>query len=534
MEPAHFWVTCAFGRDAVASPPGDAASDARHFSATTLSRGQVKPFVLADIGEGITECEIVKWLVKPGDTVEEFDPVVEVMSDKASVEITSPFTGKVTELSGAAGDMLKVGSTLCTIEIGESDAVEAAEDTDVPSPPAPTSAEASQPTSSIDLLRATVSSSSSTSRTNSSSEILATPATRRFAREKGVDLAAVQGTGRNGRVMKEDVLAAANSNQDNRPHAPSKEAVSPSSPPKSVPARESTLIPLSPTRRAMFRAMTGSLAIPHFAYSDTIDVTELERLRLSLSSTIPLRFRKTLSPADELALARQGHWGSTVERVAPERQVDRVTLLPLLLKALSLAMAEHPLFLCWHDSSADEPALLRRRSTDISVALASNAPSGGLFTPVLRNTDQSSIFDLASSLAHLQSFLPPASSSASSSAPKFPPDYQGAGTLTLSNVGVIGGRNTHPVVPPTGQLAIGAIGRTRVEPRFAKGDEKRAKKVAAGLDALEEGKEWKIEPRLVMDATFTADHRLVEGVELARLVETWKQIIEEPSRLLAR
>ncbi|GAA6038714.1 hypothetical protein JCM8097_002361 [Rhodosporidiobolus ruineniae] len=498
------------------------------------SNGQLKPFVLADIGEGITECEIVKWLVKPGDKVEEFDPLVEVMSDKASVEITSPFSGTVESLAGGVGDMLKVGSTLCDIrvvgEAGEPAAEPAASsepDLAAPSPP-PSPAQVVPPPPPA--------ASSSASR----SDILATPATRRIAHELGIDLSRVKGTGKDGRTTREDVLAASNgAATPSTPSSPT--AAIPTSSTGSSPA-SSTSIPLSSTRRAMFRAMTASLSIPHFAYSEFLDVTELERLRVKLSAQIPLKYRKTLSAAEEAALARQAYWTGEVgvPRVEEGKRIERVTLLPLLLKALSLAMAEHPLFLCSlspppssSSSSGDEPTLVRRTSHDLAIALSSPSPSGGLYTPVLRSVERSSVFDLASQIAFLQSLLSPSSPSSSSAAPKFPPEHQGTPTLTLSNVGVVGGRTTHPVVPPTGQLAIGAVGRVRVEPRFAKGrEEGRARRVATGLE--EEGEaEWKVEPRLVLDATFSADHRVVEGVELARLVETWKRIVEEPSRLLA-
>ncbi|GAA5846002.1 hypothetical protein JCM11251_001717, partial [Rhodosporidiobolus azoricus] len=223
-------------------------------------------------------------------------------------------------------------------------------------------------------------------------------------------------------------------------------------------------------------------------------------------------------------------------RVEEAKRIDRVTLLPLLLRALSLAVAKHPLFLCTLSPPASastsrdiEPTLQRRPAHDISIALSSPSASGGLYTPVLRSVESASIFSLASQLAYLQSLI-----TSQTGAPKFPPENQGSGSLTLSNVGVVGGRTTHPVIPPTGQLAIGAVGRVRVEPRFAKGtEEERARRVAGGVEEDVGGREWKVEPRLVLDATFSADHRVVEGVELARLVETWKRTVEEPSRLMA-
>ncbi|GAA5894895.1 hypothetical protein JCM8208_006099 [Rhodotorula glutinis] len=524
----------------------------RLFSSTTARDRERKPFVLADIGEGITEVEIVKWLVNEGDTVEEFDPIVEVMSDKASVEITSPFSGQVVGLSGAAGDMLRVGNVLCEVEVDGEGAGEDVQSPTMPlaaaEPVAATASSEAPPPPSMDGPLEPVDRSDSVAVQDK--DVLATPGTRRFAREHGVDLGELTGTGKNGRVTKEDVYAfvsggSSSSASPSTPSAPRPASPSPapaaaksSPPPAPTATTDSTTVPLSPTRRAMFRAMTASLAIPHFAYSDTLDVTELERLRRSLSSNIPLAMRRVLSPADEATLARQAHWsgsdgGAEAQRVDEGKRIDRVTLLPLLLKALSLAVAEHPLFLHTLSSSSStssDPVLVRRTSHDISVALSSPSPAGGLFTPVLRDVQHSSVFALASQLAGLQSCL-----STSSSAPRFPSEHSGAGTLTLSNVGVVGGRGTHPVIPPTGQLAIGAVGRVRVEPRFAQGkEEERAKRVAQGVEEDEEEREWKVEPRLVLDATFTADHRVVEGVELARLVETWKRIVEKPSRLMVQ
>ncbi|GEM11291.1 2-oxoisovalerate dehydrogenase E2 component [Rhodotorula toruloides] len=503
----------------------------RLFSASATPAGQVKPFVLADIGEGITECEIVKWLVKEGDVIEEFDPVVEVMSDKASVEITSPFSGKIASLAGAAGDMLKVGSVLCSIEVagGESDA-EAA-------PPAAQSAPEPSPAPTTPSVAFSLSSSTGFSLAPShtphsrpsSNDILATPATRRFAREHNVDLSSITGTGRDGRITKEDIWNFVSESASSATTTAPARVPAPSGGSAPAPTAESTTIPLNSTRKAMYRAMSASLQIPHFSYSDVVDVTAIERMRLTLAANIPLQYRKTLKPADEATLARHEQW-SGAARVDPTRQFDRITLLPLLLKALSLAMSEHPIFTCTLSPppsagpASTDPSLVRRPTHDISVALSNPSPAGGLFTPVLRSVDSSSVFDLASRLAHLQSLLP----SSGNGAPKFPPEYQGAGTLTLSNIGVIGGRTTHPVVPPTGQLAIGAIGRTRVETRFV--DEARAKRVASGVEGPAE---LKIEPRLVMDVTFSADHRVVEGVELARLVESWKRIVENPARLAA-
>lgn len=317
-------------------------------------------------------------------------------------------------------------------------------------------------------------------------EVWATPATRRIARENNIDLNEVSGTGPQGRVSKGDVLAhVANGGAST---SPASSPPSSSSTPSTITSSSSTTtIPLSGVRKAMFRAMTASLQIPHFAYSETVDVTALERLRLSLNSHIPLTHRKTLKPAEEAQLARLAGWGMGSERVVEEKRYDRMTMLPLLVKALSLAMHEHPLFTC---TLSGDSALTRRSSHDISIALS--APNGGLFTPLIPSVDSASPYSLASNIAHLQQL------STASSPPKFPKEYSGAGTITLSNVGVIGGTSLHPIVPPTGQLAIGAMGRMRVEPRYVAQDKAKAKKVATGVEELELGEELRMEPRLLM------------------------------------
>ncbi|GAA5908487.1 uncharacterized protein JCM6883_005563 [Sporobolomyces salmoneus] len=502
------------------SQPSTAKAPSSPSHSTSSGSTITKQFKLADIGEGITECEIVKWHVKPGGVIEEFDPIVEVTSDKASVEITSPFSGKIESLAGGIGEMLKVGSTLCEIEVVATPEKSPALSTESPTGKTTAQEEIPHPVRPDPRL-------------GSSSSVLATPATRRFARELSVDLTRVTPTGRDGRVTKGDVLEFSKQTQggggETKPFIPFERPPIDTSgplPTSSSPSSSSESISLSPTRRAMFKAMTQSLQIPHFAYSETIDVTLLERLRTSLNSNIPLEYRKTLTPQDAASIERTRQWQSQPNEREDSSKFDRITLLPLLIKSLSIALNSHPLFLCTHNKNNNaEPTLTRRSNHDISLAVSSPSPSGGLFTPVLLSIETQSIFSIASQLTHLQSFV-----SSTQGIPKFPSQFQGNGTITLSNIGAIGGRTTHPVIPPTGQLAIGAMGRVRVEPRFA--NEERAKKVAREELLSDEGGGLKVEPRLVMDVTFSADHRVVEGVELARLVETWKNVIEDPTRLL--
>ncbi|KAI5474827.1 hypothetical protein MNV49_002381, partial [Pseudohyphozyma bogoriensis] len=466
--------------------------------------------------------------VEANAKVDEFDPVVEVMSDKATVEITSPFTGTITALNGNPGDVVKVGSVICEVEVDEDDdlpdEVEGKVELEEGRTPSEDIEDAARE-ASFDRARAK---GGKKEEDGKKSEVFASPATRRVAREEKVDISQVTGTGKSGRVTKEDVLNFVNAGSST-----ATSALPASSPPPTTSASvTTTTIPFTPTRRAMYKAMTASLHIPHFSYSDTIDVTELERLRVSLNRHIPLAYRRTLSAKQSVELERVHGWTgmkSADGKVVEEGRYDRLTLLPLLVKALSHAMHANPLFTCTTSppstsSHSDEPTLTQRSSHDISIALSSPLPTGGLYTPLLPSVNTSFIYSLASSIATLQSI---ALCSTSSSSPKFPHAGK-SGTITLSNVGVVGGRFTAPIIPPTGQLAIGAIGKVRVVPVY-KGDEvEKAREVAV------EGREVEglaLVPRLMMDVTFSADHRVVEGVELARLVESWKKVIEDPGAL---
>lgn len=390
---------------------------------------------------------------------------------------------------------------LCEIEMeGEGAEEEASKPVD-PLPPTAPGNPTARDSGHTTVAQPTPAEQPSEGRPGEKREVWATPATRRIAREEKIDLADVKGTGPQGRVTKGDVLAfvAAGSSSSASSSTP---ASTPSPPaPSSILASSltTTNLPLSPVRKAMFRAMTSSLQIPHFAYSETLDVTSLERLRLSLNKHIPLRHRKTLKPAEEAQLARLGEWGiaEQSERVPEEKRFDRVTLLPLFIKALSLAMHEHPIFTCTlapPSSTSTDHSLTRRSSHDISIALSS--PSGGLYTPLLPSVNSSSPYALASQIAHLQHCA------TTSSPPKFPTEFKGTGTITLSNVGVVGGTTTHPIVPPTGQLAIGALGRMRVEPRYVGAEKERAKEVARETEELPPGEELKMEPRLLMVSWF--------------------------------
>lgn len=362
-----------------------------------------------------------------GDKVSEFDAIAEVQSDKATVEITSPFEGEILQLYGEVGQVVKVGNSLCDIAVEGEEAGDAepavvneAQPEAGPSSATRTGVEAKDPTMRADAGAAARPSTMAEGRSEAAL-VHSTPAVRRIAKEHGIDISLVDGTGKDGRVTKEDVL--------NFLSQPSPSTTSPAVGAGSA-TGETKKVALSSIRKAMFRSMSASLQIPHFAYSEDVDTTSLERLRISLNANVPLRYRKTLTPREEEDLEASGE-----TRVEDGARFDRITSLSLLVKALGVALLDHPLFRSTlSGSSADDLSLNQRSSCDISIALST--PSG-LFTPLVPAVETMNAWEVASWIARLQTV---ARRTPKGTAPKFPGPTPGrTGTITLSNVGVIGG-----------------------------------------------------------------------------------------------
>ncbi|PWN88672.1 CoA-dependent acyltransferase [Acaromyces ingoldii] len=457
----------------------------RTFHTSVTTRRRTVDYLLADVGEGITECEIIKWFVEPGSTVEEFDVLVEVQSDKASVEITSRYAGKVTEHCYKVGEVAKVGSALCRIEMEGEVAQEQEQATD-DAPAGQKQQEQQQEPEGLGSRR--VSESDEAARPDQKISAmnhskLATPAVRRITREHNVDIGQIQGTGKDGRVTKDDVHSYVQQRSSSPETEGARQSAAGPTVARETAAENDVVVPLSSMRRAMFKAMTSTWTIPHFGYSDEVDVTQLDAIRRQAQASSQALGSSGIADDDE---------GPTT----------RLTLLPLLIKAMSLAMRDFPLFRSQLDVSGEK--LHQRSSCDISIALSTEK---GLLTPTIAEADALSTLDIAKHIASLQSAA--ASSGGSLSRSQLGPAR--GGTLTMSNIGSVGGTGASPLIPPTGQLAIGALGRARYLPRYSDG--------GRGNDIVK---------RLILPVAFTADHRVVEGVELARLVDKWKRLVEEP------
>ncbi len=305
---------------------------------------------------------------------------------------------------------------------------------------------------------------------------LATPAVRRMATEHNLSLHDIPGSGKDGRVMKEDVICFLGQ-VDTK--APAEKAL-PSQPPQKVPpvppkaaipkprppatADDDCEVPFDAFTRAMYRKMSESLQIPHFCYNDEVDMTALVRLRKELKLTEPKL---------------------------------QLSYLPFVLKAASLALLKYPRLNCSVDG--EQEVLLFRASHNLSVAM--DTPLG-LTVPVVHQVQDLSVIQIADELTRL--------SELGKQGKLTKEDLQG-GTLSLSNIGSIGGTYASPVIAPP-EVAIGACGRIQRLPRFGDNDQ--------------------VVEVHIMKVSWSADHRVLDGATVARFSNEWKRYLENPAAML--
>jgi 2-oxoisovalerate dehydrogenase E2 component (dihydrolipoyl transacylase) len=319
-------------------------------------------FKMPDLGEGTVDAEIVAWHTKPGDAVAEDQLIVEVMTDKAAVEVPAPVTGRVVSITGAPGEKVAVGSPLIVFDVGESAPREGA----AMSPAAaPVRAAAPLPEPEARLGR-----------------VMASPANRRRAREAGIDLATVAGSGPGGRILRGD-LAAADAGA-------------------ATAGAATTEIKVIGLRRLIAERMSEAKRnIPHFAYVEEVDVTELESLRLHLNAS---------PPAGAAALS----------------------YLPLVVMALTRVLESFPQCNVLYDAARG--VLVRHRS--VHVGIATQTPDG-LKVPVVRNAESMGLWQVAAEIRRL------AERARSNKATR---DELAGSTITVTSLGKLGGIASTPII----------------------------------------------------------------------------------------
>lgn len=343
-------------------------------------------FKLPDVGEGVAEAEIAGWHVKPGDAIKEDQPFVDVMTDKATVEITSPFTGRVHAIHFEPGTRVAIGSTIAVFDIGETGGTVASE---TPSSDAATASndqpQPAAPVASRDNFAQVDPPAPTRERA------LTSPALRRRAKEIGVSLEQVAGSGRRGRITRKDLEA----------HVAQAAAT------RSVIARESQPqnafeeIKVIGLRRQIAERMSiAKRRIPHFSYIEEVDVTELERLRQQLNAL----------HADR----------------------PKLTVLPFLIRALVRTLPSFPQM----NATFDDDAGIIRRHRAVHVGVATQTPQG-LLVPVLRNAETLDLWNAARTIA---------ANATTARSGKAARDLLTGSTITVTSLGALGGLATTPVI----------------------------------------------------------------------------------------
>ncbi len=463
-------------------------------------------FKLPDVGEGVTEGEIVKWLVKLGDAVREDEPLVEVMTDKATVTITSPKSGTVTELGGAEGSVVAVGSMLVLLSLGDGAAsrAEAAPAANGASsgvgpgagagagpgaaaksegPAATAVGDIKESLPGMDLVQPSAPRAAAVEAKGGAyfnAKPLATPATRKLARDLGVDLRAVAPSGSHGRVMKEDVRGAAALRRD--ASATAAEASPASLAPSATAAgmqRAPIVVapasagqesleerrPLKGVRRKIFDAMARSKqTAAHFTFVEECDVSALKGVR------------ERLRP------------------LADQRKV-KLTYLPFFVKAVVAALKRHPLLNSAFDESTQE--IVERRYYNIGIA---SATEQGLMVPVVHGADKKSLLEIAADIQRL--------GEATKSGKVAPEDLRGS-TFTVTSLGAQGGLFATPILnlPEVGILGLHQMKQKPV--------------VRGGQIVIGE----------VMLLSLSFDHRLIDGHVGAAFAYELIAYLENPDRL---
>jgi pyruvate dehydrogenase E2 component (dihydrolipoamide acetyltransferase) len=428
-------------------------------------------FLLPDLGEGLVEAELISWRVKPGDVVTTSSILAEMQTDKALVEVPSPWPGTVSELCGKPGDIMKVGKPLVRYAVGGAAPASAAA-----KGPACVSASVAAGVPEADGDQGTVVGTMSgtlsvsdrfarkpehTAAAPVPGKALATPAVRRIAREMGIDINKVAGTGHSGRVTAADVHGFAG--------GASKTGI--------APRAAAAPMPLSPmdkdgvSQRIAFRGVRRKIAeslersvktAVHFTVVDEADVTELDRKRREYSKVVG----------------------------------QKLSMMPFIMAAICHALRKHPSLNANVDDANSE--ILIKGVINLSIAVDTDS---GLMVPVVRNADQCTLVDLANQVKVLAGRCRDRTISREESL---------GGTFTLSNVGSYGGMFATPIINYP-EVAILAAGRTKESVLVKDG------RFYAGL---------------VLPLSLSCDHRVVDGAEGARFLNTVVGLLEDPSSLL--
>jgi pyruvate dehydrogenase E2 component (dihydrolipoamide acetyltransferase) len=425
-------------------------------------------FKLPDLGEGIHEGEILKWYVSVGDTIKEDDALIDVETDKAAVTIPSPKSGKITALNGKVGDIIHVGNVIASFDDSGQTVVSA--------PP---------PVESKPAVSVSPSVVKKETKAIEVGKIIAAPATRRLARELGIDISQISGSGPAGRVMSEDLTAPkADKPKPTTPPTPEAaerlaEAEFAAHAASAIPfldieplpdfAKEGPvdIIPLRSIRRKVAHKMvTSMILIPHVAHLDEADITDLDKF------------------IKEEKVRRKGASG------------EKLTILAIVIKAVSVGLKAAPSFNASLDPFKQE--IIHKKYYNIGIAVDTGQ---GLVVPVIKNADKKSIIAISQEIVTLAEKARDKKIDLA--------DLQG-GTFTITNIGPLGGSALLPTINYP-EVAILGMGRAQEKPVVRDGQ---------------------IVIRKMLPLTLAFDHRIADGADAARFVSALMEYLADPNKLL--
>ncbi|MCP3773914.1 2-oxo acid dehydrogenase subunit E2 [Paenibacillus sp. MZ04-78.2] len=435
-----------------------------------------------ELGEGIHEGEIVKWHVKPGDTVNDETILMDVQNDKSTVEVPSPVEGKIIELKVSEGTVCTIGDVIAVIEVTGEVPQQAHGHGEAPSA-APATAEAPAAQGGAECaVGGAVAANVNASKLDTpmaggapaagdAREVLATPSVRKLAREKGVNIAEVTATGKNGRVTREDVHgftpgAAPKAAEASAAAAPAASAATPSAAAPVSGDREEERVPLKGIRKAIANAMVKSAyTAPHVTLMDEVDVTRLVTLR---------------------------------EKAKPvaEKKGVKLTYLPFIVKALVAAARQFPAMNAMIDEEKQE--IVYKKYYHIGIATDTD---NGLIVPVIQDADRKNIWTIAAAIKDL---------AVRGREGKLGPSELKGSTLTITNIGSAGGMFFTPIINFP-EVAILGTGRISEKPVVKNG-------------------EIVIAPVMALSLSF--DHRIIDGATAQNFMNYIKQLLADPELLV--
>ena len=437
----------------------------------------IEDFILPDIGEGIVECEIVKWNVKEGDTIAEDQSVVEVMTDKAVVEIPAKSAGTVHKLYYNQGDIAKVHTPLFALSTeGKGD----------------TQLAATNSVSNTDVVRKSASSANAHALAAENKwqdgsveppceipgRILASPAVRRIARENNINLSDVTPTGKKGRILKQDITQFLSQQRNNATVQSSPEAKTAALQSSSYNTQSDSIqgdelalnkrtVKVRGVQAAMAKQMVASVStIPHFMVSDEVRMDNLIALR---------------------------------EKLKPEFEAQGVKLsfMPFFIKAMSLALSKYPIV----NSQLNDDGSELTYFDDHNIGFAVDTKVG-LMVPNIKRVQSLSLFEIAQKMQEIIS---------QAREGKVVADALKGGTISISNIGAIGGITATPVINKP-EAAIVAIGKTQKLPRF--------------------DQDGNVEVQHIMTVNWSGDHRIIDGATMVRFNNLWSSYLMSPENML--